>query len=96
MKAYVIAVETIHDQPMFDSYRQQVMPTLAAFGGEFVVRGGALTVLEGEWPHARTVIIAFPSRAAAEGWYASPAYQAVIGLRQGSSTGSLVIVDGPA
>jgi uncharacterized protein (DUF1330 family) len=42
------------------------------------------------------VIIEFPSRAAAEGWYASAAYQAVIGLRQGSSTCSLVIVDGPA
>lgn len=96
MKAYVIAVETVHDKAMFDSYRQQVMPTIAAFGGEFVVRGGTLTVLEGEWPHVRTVIIAFPSRAAAEDWYASPAYQAVIGLRHKSSTGSLVIVDGPA
>jgi uncharacterized protein (DUF1330 family) len=59
------------------------------------VRGGTLTVLEGDWPHQRTVIIEFPSRAAAEGWYASAAYQAVIGLRQGSSTCSLVIVDGP-
>ncbi|WP_137126785.1 DUF1330 domain-containing protein [Roseomonas sp. HF4] len=95
MKAYVIALETIHDQTMFDAYRQQVMPTLATFGGTFVVRGGHLTVLEGDWPHQRTVIIEFPSREAAEGWYASPAYQAVIGLRQGSSSGSLVIVDGP-
>ncbi|WP_198372265.1 DUF1330 domain-containing protein [Roseomonas rosulenta] len=96
MKAYVIAVETIHDDAMFAEYRGQVMPTLAPFGASFVVRGGTLTVLEGDWPHQRTVIIEFPSRAAAEGWYASPAYQAVIGLRQSSSTGSLVIVDGPA
>jgi uncharacterized protein (DUF1330 family) len=96
MKAYVIALETIHDPAMFDRYRQQVMATLAPYGASFVVRGGTLTVLEGDWPHQRTVIIEFPSRAAAEGWYASPAYQAVIGLRQGSSTCSLVIVDGPA
>lgn len=95
MKAYVIAVETVHDQAMFDSYRQQVMPTLATFDARFVVRGGALSVVEGEWPHRRTVIIEFPSREAAEGWYASPAYQKIIGLRQNSSTGSLVIVDGP-
>lgn len=95
MKAYVIAVETVHDQAMFDSYRQQVMPTLAAFDARFVVRGGALSVVEGEWPHRRTVIIEFPSREAAEGWYGSPAYQKIIGLRQNSSTGSLVIVDGP-
>jgi len=95
MKAYVIAVETIHDEAMFADYRQRVLPTLEAFGGRFVVRGGHLTVIEGEWPHRRTVVIEFPSREAAEGWYASPAYQAVIGLRLGSSTGSLVIVDGP-
>jgi uncharacterized protein (DUF1330 family) len=96
MKAYVIALETIHDEAKFAEYRAQVMATLAPYGASFVVRGGTLTVLEGDWPHQRTVIIEFPSRAAAEGWYASPAYQAVIGLRLGSSTGSLVVVDGPA
>ena len=96
MKAYVIAVETIHDEAMFAAYRQQVMPTIEAFGGRFVVRGGALTVLEGEWPHRRTVVIEVPSREAAEGWYASPAYQKVIDLRKKSSDGALVIVDGPA
>ena len=96
MKAYVIAVETIHDEAMFAAYRQLVMPTIEAFGGSFVVRGGALTVMEGDWPHRRTVIIEFPSREAAEGWYASPAYQAVIDLRKKSSDGALIIVDGPA
>jgi uncharacterized protein (DUF1330 family) len=64
MKAYVIALETIHNEAMFAEYRGQVMPTLAPFGASFVVRGGALTVLEGDWQHQRTVIIEFPSRAA--------------------------------
>lgn len=96
MKAYVIVVETIHDPAKFDEYRGQVMATLAPYGAVFLVRGGPLTVVEGEWPHQRTVVIEFPSRAAAEAWYASPAYQAVIGLRLQSSTCSLVIVDGPA
>ena len=95
MKAYVIAVETIHDDAMFDDYKKQVLATLEPFGARFVIRGGRQTVVEGEWPHRRMAVIEFDSRAAAEGWYASPAYQAVIGLRLGSSTGSLVIVDGP-
>jgi uncharacterized protein (DUF1330 family) len=96
MKAYAVVTETVHDQAVFDTYRKEVMATLAPFGGEFVVRGGALTVVEGEWPHPRLVIIEFPSRAAAEGWYASDAYQAVIPLRLNSATGNFVIVDGPA
>ncbi len=94
MKAYVIVQETIHDQIMFDAYRKDVMATLAAFGGKFVVRGGTLTVVEGEWPYKRTVIVEFPSRVAAEAWYASPAYQKVLPLRLKSSKCNLVIVDG--
>jgi uncharacterized protein (DUF1330 family) len=71
MKAYVIAAETVNDPAMFDLYRREVAATLVPFGGQFVARGGNLTVLEGEWPHPRLVIIAFPSRAAAEDWYTS-------------------------
>ncbi len=94
MKAYVIAAETIKDQAMFDEYRKVVPETLTPFGGRFAARGGNLTVLEGEWPHSRLVIIEFPSLADAEGWYKSPAYQKVISLRHKSSVGNLVIVDG--
>jgi uncharacterized protein (DUF1330 family) len=96
MKAYAIAAETVFDQGMFDEYRREVPTTLAPFGGKFIVRGGDLTILEGEWPHPRLVIIEFPSRADAEGWYRSAAYQKVISLRHWSTTGSLVIIDGPA
>ena len=94
MKAYAIAVETVHDEPMFSEYRKQVVETIKAFGGQFVVRGGRLTILEGQWQHARTVIIEFPSREAAEGWYKSADYQKIIGLRLKSTSGSLVILDG--
>ena len=94
MMAYLIAVETAHDEAMFAEYRKQVVETLAPFGGEFVARGGNLTVLEGQWQHPRTVIIEFPTREAAEGWYKSADYQKIIDLRLKSTTGSLVILDG--
>jgi uncharacterized protein (DUF1330 family) len=94
MKAYVIAVETISDMAMFDEYRKVVMATLAPFDARFIVRGGKITVTEGEWPHPRLAVIEFPSREAAEGWYNSEAYQKVIALRHKSSVGNLIIVDG--
>jgi uncharacterized protein (DUF1330 family) len=94
MKAYLIALETVHDEAMFAEYRKGVVGTLTPFGGQFVARGGKYTVLEGEWPHSRTVIIEFPSRDAAEGWYNSADYQKIIGLRHKSSSGNLVILDG--
>ena len=94
MSAYLIAVETVHDEAMFAEYRKHVIATLEAFGGRFVARGGKLTVLEGEWQHPRTVIIEFPSRESAEGWYKSADYQKIIGLRLNSTSGNLVILDG--
>jgi uncharacterized protein (DUF1330 family) len=96
MKAFVVAAETPTDESVFSEYRKAVPATLEPFGGKFVVRGGNLTLVEGEWPHSRLVIIEFPSREAAEGWYRSPEYQKIIGLRRRSTVTNLVIVDGQA
>jgi uncharacterized protein (DUF1330 family) len=94
MSAYVIVQENLHDQAVFDEYRKDLIPTLTPFGGKFLARGGKLTVREGTWPHERTVLVEFPSREAAEGWYDSPAYQKILPLRLKSSTANFVIVDG--
>jgi len=94
MKAYLIAVETVHDEAMFAEYRKQVVDTLKPFGGQFIARGGKMTVLEGQWHHHRTVIIEFPSRESIENWYKSAAYRKIIDLRLESTSGSLVILDG--
>jgi uncharacterized protein (DUF1330 family) len=94
MSAYVVVQENVRDEKMFDAYRKEVLATVTAHGGRFIVRGGAFTVLEGEWPMPRLVILEFPTREAAEAWYRSPAYQKILPLRLKSSTGNLVIVDG--
>ena len=93
MKAYVIAAETVNDQAIFAAYAKEVPRTLVPFGGKFITRGGNFTALEGQWPNPRLVIIEFPSRADAEGWYKSDIYQEIIGLRRRSSVGNLVIAD---
>ena len=94
MRAFVVFQENLHDQAKFDAYRKVVMPTLAAFEGKIIARGGQFTIIEGVWPFERTVIIEFPSRSAAEAWYGSPAYQAILPLRLQSMTCNAIIVDG--
>jgi uncharacterized protein (DUF1330 family) len=80
--AYVIGHITVKKPELWDDYRRQVPATLAPWGASLVFRGHRLAVLGGTHPHPDTVVIRFPDAQAAAGWFASPAYQALIPLRE--------------
>jgi uncharacterized protein (DUF1330 family) len=94
MPGYVIARVSVNDPDTYDRYRREVGATVAAFGGRFLVRGGAISVKEGSWPSPRVVVLEFPAVAAAHAWYASPAYQAILPLRLASAEADVIIVEG--
>jgi uncharacterized protein (DUF1330 family) len=71
-----------------------VAPTIAAYGGKFIARGGAITVLEGDWRPTRLVIVEFPSAERAQAWWNSPEYAPAKALRQATSEGTLLILEG--
>ncbi|WP_456307336.1 DUF1330 domain-containing protein [Paeniroseomonas aquatica] len=48
MSAYLIANITVTDPTGFAAYRDRVAPMIAAHGGRYLVRGGAVTPVEGE------------------------------------------------
>jgi uncharacterized protein (DUF1330 family) len=95
MAAYVVNEIWVSDLETFQTYSVQVPPTLAAFGGRYVVRSGPTETLEGE-PPGRIVILEFPDRAAAVAWRSSPAYQAILPIRDATSTSRVYVVDGYA
>lgn len=78
--------------PDIVEYLERIDATLAPFGGRFLVHGGAVVPLEGQWP-GTLVVIGFPDRASAEAWYASPAYRAILPLRLGNCEGEAIIVE---
>jgi uncharacterized protein (DUF1330 family) len=94
MSAYVIVHVTVTNPEAYADYARQVPATLAPHGGEFLVRGGETTVVEGEMPHARHVVLRFPNRAAAEAWHNSAEYQEILAIRHANSTGVMLIADG--
>ena len=95
MSAYVLANVEVHDPLAYTEYTRQVPASLAPFGGRFLVRAGETTTREGNWTPHRVVVIEFPDRAAAEAWYESAAYQAILPIRQRTSTAHLfAILDG--
>jgi len=95
MPAYVIAtVSDTWDQEKLVEYRERNTDAVANHGGRFVVRGGALEVLEGASEAVRIVVIEFPDLDAARAWYGSDEYAPLIELRQSASKTDIVLVEG--
>jgi uncharacterized protein (DUF1330 family) len=92
--AYVIAMVDVKDPERYEGYRKMVLPTITAFGGRFVARGGHTDVLEGTWEPRRVVIVEFPSVERAKAWWSSPEYSEAKALRQATSEGTLVVIEG--
>ena len=94
MTAYVIEKIEVVDPAQFEVYRQQVPATIAAYGGRYIVRGGASETLEGAWDPKRIVILEFPDRTAAKAWWSSHAYSPVKAIRQAAARTELIAIDG--
>jgi uncharacterized protein (DUF1330 family) len=95
-KGYIVAELTIQQRPAeFIEYRDKVLATVEAFGGRFLVRGGAPSLLEGDEPVGSTVVvIEFESQAKAMEWYNSPAYQEILPKRLRNATGRVTCSTG--
>ena len=89
--AYVIGNISIRDSALWADYRSQVPATLTDWGGELVLRGEKAAVLSGSYGHTDVVVIRFPSRSAAQAWFDSAAYQALIPLRSDAADVDLVV-----
>lgn len=94
MTAYVINDMVVTDPVLFEEYKRLSPPTVAAFGGRFLARGGAVESLEGGWSPQRLVILEFPSMAQARAWIDSPEYAPARALRQRSATSNMIVVEG--
>lgn len=84
-KGYIAAEVIVEDWNGYDQYRAQVLQTVQAYGGRFLVRGGDPKLVEGDEPLGRAVILEFESPERAMEWYDSPEYQRIAPLRKAST-----------
>jgi uncharacterized protein (DUF1330 family) len=94
MSAYVIVETDITDPEQYEQYKAASPGAVASGGGRFVVRGGELAVLEGDWKPTRLVVLEFEDLDAARRWYDSPEYQEAKKLRDGAASLRMVAVQG--
>ena len=94
MPAYVIVETDVHDPEQYQRYRDAAQVTVAAEGGRFLVRGGDLAVLEGDWEPKRLVVLEFEDLETATRWYDSDDYGEAKRLRENAATLRVVAVEG--
>src|ERR1700676_1548915 len=82
MAAYIFASVEITDPAAYEEYRKQVTAVIAAHGGRYLARGGAVERLEGDAPVNRLVIVEFPDMARLKAFYHSAEYRPLLAIRQ--------------
>ena len=94
MKAYFIFQEEILDKKAFEEYKKMSPESIKKYGGEFVVRGGDVEVLEGSFDFERVAVLVFPSLEQAKAWYNSEEYAEAKELRLKISKCQAILVQG--
>lgn len=89
--AYVVGHITILDPLLWAEYKARVPDTLAPFGAELMLRGQHGQALAGSHPHTDIVCIRFADLEQARAWHDSPAYQALVPLRQRAARVDLML-----
>ncbi len=94
MPAYIVVEVEVHDPNRYEDYKRMVPPSLTPYGGRFIVRGGKVETLEGDWSPKRFVIVEFPSLEKAKAWWSSPEYSEAKALRQATAKSQMIVVEG--
>ena len=94
MPAYLIADIDVTDPERFKKYQEAVPATIEKHGGKYMVRGGEVEPMEGDWKPKRMVVLEFPNMTTLKKWYNSADYQNIINDRTDNSIGNMVFVEG--
>ena len=72
MAAYLVVDTKLTNPALYEEYKLKAKPLVEKSGGEYLVRGGNISLKESQlWTPTRMVLIRFPSSADAERFYES-------------------------
>ena len=95
--AYILVDMLISDMDQYRQYMAAAPEAVAAAGGEYLVRGGRLETLEGQWRPGRIATLRFPDYDTAKAFYDGEMYRTVRAKRQGATQFfNMVLVEGVA
>ncbi len=81
---FVIIIEEISNQEMYDNYIRQVVKIIQSHSGEYIARSNKILPLSGSRPE-RSVVIGFDSMEEARKCFFSEEYEKIKHLRENST-----------
>jgi uncharacterized protein (DUF1330 family) len=95
MAAYLVVDTNITNPELYERYKVIAKPLVEKYGGEYLARGGKLSVKEDTlWTPIRMVLVRFPSLQDAETFYQSDDYQDVLTISKQSADRTVIILEG--
>jgi len=95
VKHYAVAELDITDPAWIPAYVAATTPLVERFGGRYLARTPRIEKMEGERAAPQIcLLIQWPSREAAEAFYASEEYRPHLERRRAGSTGEFLLVAG--
>ncbi|WP_334134382.1 DUF1330 domain-containing protein [Tepidimonas sp.] len=94
MSAYIIADVEVTDPEQYEAYKRWSTQAIQEHGAEVLVRGGAVTVLEGDWKPQRVVVLRFADVAAARAFHDSATYRQARQARERAAIMRMIVVEG--
>jgi uncharacterized protein (DUF1330 family) len=96
MPVYIIIDTAVMDQGLYEEYVERIPAVVEQYGGRYLVRGGEVVTLAGDWHSERIVVLEFASSEQAQEYLTSPEYLALASLRENAISSRAIIVPGYA
>lgn len=90
----IVEVKEVRDRDKYTEYIRKVPQTIEKFGGRYLVRGGGVKVVSGNWTPARLLIVEFDSMDKFQAWLNSTEYRAIAPLREQSTKTNAIVIEG--
>jgi len=89
----IIEIE-VKDAGTYAEYVENVRAIVEKHGGRYLVRGGMVTPLSGDWNPERMIVIEFETVEHVRRCFGSPEYLKLAPVRERSAASRAIVVDG--
>jgi len=95
MAAYLLVDTLLEDPALYEEYKLKAKPIIEKHGGQYLARGGNMTVREADlWKPHRLVLICFADAETANRCMDSDEYRQILPISKQSAKRTMIVLEG--